>query len=73
MEEAFRTSEVVKEFRCRFEAELNTIYCRELTGVDLSTPEGIRQSMEANTAQKVCFPAVGLAYRLVVELLKENS
>jgi C_GCAxxG_C_C family probable redox protein len=70
--ETFQTLELIQEFRCRFEAKMNTIYCRELTGLDLSTPEGIEQSMKVNTAQNVCFPAVGLAYRLVVELLKEN-
>lgn len=71
MEEAFQTLGVIQEFRRRFEAEKNTISCRELTGLDLSTQEGLEQSMKNNTAQNVCFPAVGLAYRLVVELLKE--
>lgn len=73
MEETFRISGLVQEFRHRFEADKNTIYCRELTGLDLSTPEGIEQSMKNNTAQDVCFPAVGLVYRLVVELLEEDS
>jgi len=73
MEENFHTLGLIQEFRCRFEAEMKTIYCRELTGLDLSTPEGIEQSMKTNTAQNVCFPAVGLAYRLVVDLLKGNS
>ena len=73
MEESFHTFGIIQEFRHRFETEMKTIYCRELTGLDLSTPEGIEQSMKTNTAQNVCFPAVGLAYRVVVELLKGNS
>jgi hypothetical protein len=29
--------------------------------------------MSSDIPQTVCFPAVGLAYRLVVDLLKETS
>ena len=72
MEEALRTLAVAQEFRRRFEAEMETINCRELTGADLSTPEGIEQFMGSDTPQTVCFPAVGAAYRLVVDLLKET-
>ncbi len=43
MEEGLRTLAVAQEFRRRFEAEMETINCRELTGADLSTPEGIEQ------------------------------
>jgi C_GCAxxG_C_C family probable redox protein len=73
MEEGLRRLEVVQEFRRRFEAEMETISCRELTGADLSTKEGIEQFMNSDTPQTVCFPAVGAAYRLVVDLLKETS
>jgi C_GCAxxG_C_C family probable redox protein len=73
MEESFRTLAVVQEFRRRFENEVGTIQCRELTGSDLTTPEGIEQFMGSDIPQTVCFPAVGKAYRIVVELLKENS
>jgi C_GCAxxG_C_C family probable redox protein len=71
MEDWFRMSVVVQEFRRRFEAEMETINCRELTGADLSTEEGLKQYMSSDTPQTVCFPAVGLAYQLVVDLLKE--
>jgi C_GCAxxG_C_C family probable redox protein len=73
MEEALRNLAVAREFRRRFEAEMKTISCRELTGVDLSTDEGLKQLMSSDTPQTVCFPAVGAAYRLVVDLLKETS
>ncbi len=72
MEEALRILAVAQEFRRRFEAEMKTINCRELTGVDLATPEGIEQFMGSDTPQTVCFPAVGAAFRLVVDLLKET-
>jgi C_GCAxxG_C_C family probable redox protein len=64
---------VVQEFRRRFEAEMDTITCRDLTGADLSTEEGLQQFMSSDTPLTVCLPAVGVAYRLVVDLLKESS
>ncbi|MBW1743448.1 MAG: C_GCAxxG_C_C family protein [Deltaproteobacteria bacterium] len=73
MEDWFRISAVAQEFRRRFEAEMETISCRELTGVDLTTDEGLKQLMSSDIPQTVCFPAVGVAYRLVVDLLKETS
>jgi hypothetical protein len=64
---------VAQEFRRRFEAEMKTINCRELTGIDLSTEEGLKQFMGSDVPQTVCFPAVGTAYRLAVDLLREDS
>jgi C_GCAxxG_C_C family probable redox protein len=73
MEESLRTLEVVKEFRRRFEDEMGTISCRDLTGADLSTEEGVAQFMESDIPQTVCFPAVGAAYQIAVDLLNETS
>ena len=73
MEEGLRELAVAREFRRRFEAEMETISCRELTGADLTTEEGLEQFMSSDTPQTVCFPAVSVAYRLVVDLLKEAS
>ncbi|MGB2981022.1 MAG: C-GCAxxG-C-C family protein [Candidatus Zixiibacteriota bacterium] len=73
MEEALRRLAVPREFRRRFEAEMGTINCRELTGVDLTAEKAIEQLMNSDISQKVCFPAVGAAYRLLVELLKETT
>ncbi len=73
MVEMLPTLAVAQEFRRRFEAEMGTINCRELTGLDLSTEEGIEQSMNSDVAMRVCFPAVGVAYQLVLDLLKETS
>jgi len=72
MEEMFSILGLAAEFRKRFEAEKDTINCRELTGMDLTTPEGIEQFMSSDVPQTVCFPAVATAYRLVVDLLKET-
>jgi len=73
MEEMFSVLGLAAEFRKRFEAEKETINCRELTGIDLTTPEGIEQLMNSDVPQTVCFPAVATAYRLVVDLLKEAA
>lgn len=71
MEQYMNLAAVIQEFRKRFEAEMGTINCRELTGLDLTTDEGLKGSMSSDTAQKVCFPAVGTAYQLVLDLLQE--
>jgi C_GCAxxG_C_C family probable redox protein len=64
---------LAREFRRRFEAEMGAIGCRELTGLDLTTQEAVAQLMNSDIPKKVCFPAVGAAYRLAVELLRETE
>jgi len=61
------------EFLRRFRDEMGSIQCRELTGIDLSTPEGLQAFRSSDVPVKVCLPAAGLAYRLVLELLQEPS
>jgi C_GCAxxG_C_C family probable redox protein len=73
MEDWLRIAAVVQDLRRRFEAEMGTINCRELTGVDLNTEEGMKQAMISDLPQKVCFPAAGTAYRLVLDLLQETT
>ena len=73
MEEMFDTLGLAAEFRKRFEAEMNTISCRELTGLDLSAPSGAKKLMNSDVPQTVCFPAVATAHRLVVDLLREAA
>jgi C_GCAxxG_C_C family probable redox protein len=72
MEEMLGKLAVAREFRRRFEAEMGEIGCRELTGLDLSTEEGLRQAMSDDTPQRVCVPAVAASYRLAVGLLQET-
>jgi C_GCAxxG_C_C family probable redox protein len=73
MEEGLRAMKVAEEFRRRFEAEMGNIECRELTHLDLTTPEGLKSLMGSDTSQTVCFPAVAAAYRIVLDLLRETS
>ena len=63
----------VQEFRRRFEAEMKTINCRELTGMDLAAPGGFEDFMKSDVPERVCAPAVDTAYRLVMEVLEERA
>ncbi len=73
MEEGLLRLAVPQEFRCRFEAEMKDITCRGLTGMDMSTKQGREQYMNSDVPQTVCFPAVGAAYRIVLDLLDGES
>jgi C_GCAxxG_C_C family probable redox protein len=73
IEEVLSSLAVAGEFRRRFEDEMGTISCRELTGVDLSTPEGIEEYMNSDTPGMVCVSAVNHAHRIAVELLRESG
>jgi len=73
MEEMFATLGLAQEFRRRFESEMETIECRELTGLDLTTQEGIEELMNSDVAKTACFPAVATAHRLAVELLRDGK
>jgi C_GCAxxG_C_C family probable redox protein len=72
-EDRFGTWHLVQEFRRRFEAEMETISCRELTAMDLSTEEGRKQFWSSDVPLLVCLPLAGTAYRLASELLQEHS
>ena len=72
MEEWIPKLSVHREFRRRFEEEVGTIRCGEMTGADLSTEEGIAGYMSSDVPMMVCFPAVDLAYRLAMELLEDE-
>lgn len=73
MEGMLENLRVAAEFRRRFEEEMGNIDCRELTGLDLTVDEDMADLMNSDVPEKVCFPAVGAAYRLVVELLREKE
>ena len=74
IDEWLATADIAREFRRRFEEEMQTIICRELTGIDLSTDQGREELMNSDSdiAMTVCFPAVAHAYRIVSDLLKDN-
>jgi len=71
MEDVLRNLADVREFRRRFETEFGTINCSELTGMDLSTEEGVEEFMGSDIPQTVCMPTVDAAYQLAVEKILE--
>jgi len=73
LEDWFRLASVAQEFRRRFEAEMGTIICSELTGLDMTAQMDIEKMMNSDIPETVCVPAVGVAYKIVTDLLKENS
>lgn len=72
-QEFIQAMPLAQELRRRFEEEMKTIYCRELTGVDLTKPENFQEYINSDVPQKVCTPAVDTAYRVVMDLLKESK
>lgn len=72
MDDYLKKLSMAQEFRQRFEDEMKTINCHELTGADLTTPEGIDEFMKSDIPQKVCFPAVGKAFNIVMDILKNT-
>lgn len=68
-----RAFALTQELRHRFEAEMGHVDCRDLTGMDLSTREGVQRFYASDVPQRVCMPAVGTAYRLVTELLARTG
>ncbi|MBI3107035.1 MAG: C_GCAxxG_C_C family protein, partial [Candidatus Rokubacteria bacterium] len=59
-----------QELRRRFETTMGSVDCRQLTGMDLSTREGAKQFYASQVPSTVCMPAVGVAYKNVLELLQ---
>jgi len=53
-----------------FEREMGSTQCRQLTGIDLRTPEGAWELYSSGVAQRVCARAVALAERLALEQLR---
>ena len=71
MEEMLGNLAFARDFRRRFEEETGNPNCRELTGIDLTTQEGLSELMSSDVANNVCYPAVTAAYRIAVDMLRE--
>jgi len=61
---------LAQEFCRRFQEEMGSLSCRELTGMDLSTPEGRDAFYSSGVPIRVCLRAGGVAFRLAMELLQ---
>ena len=68
-----KAHELAGEFLRRFRDEMGSIQCRELTGFDLSTAEGLQAFRSSDVPVKVCLRAVGFTYETVLGLLQEPA
>jgi C_GCAxxG_C_C family probable redox protein len=61
------------KFLRAFHKEMGSLRCRDLTGIDLTTPEGLAQFRGSDVPVKVCLRAGGFAYETVLRLLQEPA
>jgi len=61
---------LTQRFLRAFRDEMGTINCRELTGFDLSTPDGLKAFRASDVPMRVCLRAVGFAYDKTLKLLE---
>jgi len=64
---------LTKKLLKRFREEMGSIYCREMTDIDLNTESGLEQFRSSDVPVRVCVPAAGLAYQLAIDLLSESD
>jgi C_GCAxxG_C_C family probable redox protein len=67
-----RSYEVIRKFAEKFRERNRTLVCRELMGVDVSTPEGFAESKSKNIARTVCPKFVRDAAEILEELLADS-
>lgn len=64
-----KTYGVALEFVKRFKSQHGSIICRELLGVDLSAPEGIKEAEEKNLFETLCPKFVQGAIDILEQIL----
>ncbi len=67
-----RSYETIRQFAEKFKARNRTLVCRELMGVDVSTPEGFAESKAKNIARTVCPKFVRDAAEILEEMLADS-
>jgi len=54
-----------------FQEEMGSTTCRDLTGLDLTTPEGVKEIYSSGVGMRVCLRAASTGYRLALAALRE--
>jgi C_GCAxxG_C_C family probable redox protein len=67
------TTAISRQIHHAFEQQMGSTSCRELTGLDLTTPEGGQALRGTGVSQRVCRPAVDLAANLALEQLQPDQ
>jgi len=64
---------IAREFLARFKARNGSLLCRDLTGCDLTAPEGHKQFLESGRRETVCGKAIRDAAEIIEELLNPSE
>ena len=64
----FKSYDLVKQFKNRFEAAHGTILCKDLLGVDVGTREGREKAVKENLYQTLCPDFVKTAGEILKDL-----
>jgi C_GCAxxG_C_C family probable redox protein len=67
-----RSYEYIRTFADKFKERNKTLVCRELMGVDVSTPEGFAEAKKKNIARTVCPKYVRDAAEILEEMLADS-
>jgi len=67
-----RSYEYIRQFAEKFRERNKTLVCRELMGVDVSTPEGFAESKEKKIARTICPKFVQDAAEILEEMLADS-
>ena len=62
---------LARQVYCGFQEEMSSTICRELTGIDLTTPEGHKELLSSGVGMRVCLRAASTGYRLALAALRE--
>ncbi|MGD8505090.1 MAG: C-GCAxxG-C-C family protein [Candidatus Bathyarchaeota archaeon] len=68
-----RTYKRVAEFHKRFRSRFGSIICKELSGCDLSTIEGVRKFREENVHEQKCSYFVNGAIEIFMNLINDKT
>jgi C_GCAxxG_C_C family probable redox protein len=63
--------ELARLFISRFKELNGTVFCRELIGCDISTPEGLEEAFKNNVIENICFNLVKNSALILDEIIKK--
>ena len=66
-----KANSLTQRYVSAFREEMGTLSCRELTGFDLSTAEGLQAFRKSDVPIRVCLRAVGFGYDETLKLIRE--
>jgi C_GCAxxG_C_C family probable redox protein len=64
---------IVDEYLKKFIEKYGTLSCRELTGCDMLTPEGLKKMKDEKVVVNICAPIVEFAEREALKLINDKK